>query len=653
MVPSTWNTRYPTAPTAVIARKQSKSTAIWISFEVDFTYMASGAPAQTIIVNGDVIVENSNGAIDDWGGGNGTKSMSIGGSLVNNTNGLVNAPSSTTSRCNFTNIPLTFFGSTNATISNTINSPQTTFGNVTVNKGTSQSTTLTISVGGTLTTPTNGWLTLSNGNLIYNRTNPAAGQNFTISTGSFTIPQTAALTVNMPSNTNNVNVLIGNATADASDLYLFGGLNVYSGNVYVGPTSGTAASNNDIEYSGSYSSINVTGGNLYVNGQIRRPTTSTNGVLSYIQSGGNVTINGLSSGGGAATAATRAKLELVNTGSVFNMSGSSTLTIVRGGGTTFDDLYLRPASSSVTGGTIVFNNTVPNTAQTYTMDANISLYNMTITGAGAAKNASVGLVVNPLVLQGTLTFTNSNSILTTNNYNVTIGGNLTNNGAAACYVYGTNRTTFNGTTQSLNGSAVTNFYDLYVSCSGSLSTYSSFTVNRNLYINSGSLNLYPVATDYKATVIGNLVNNGSYVDHNTSSGGVLLAGTSSQQISGTGAFGRLELNNSAGAVTLNDISLQNDLVLTSGILNISSYLLTLSTTSSISGSPYSSTKMIKLMVLRRAQVSANSLLPAPVHLHFRWELQEIYSCSNHDNSKHVSGLLHQCNTGKSICSFCS
>ncbi len=48
-----------------------------------------------------------------------------------------------------------------------------------------------------------------------------------------------------------------------------------------------------------------------------------------------------------------AKLEVLNPGSGFNMS-AGTLTIVRGGGTTFGDLYLRPESSAVTGGTIIF-----------------------------------------------------------------------------------------------------------------------------------------------------------------------------------------------------------------------------------------------------------------------------------------------------------
>ncbi len=53
------------------------------------------------------------------------------------------------------------------------------------------------------------------------------------------------------------------------------------------------ANNNDIEYSGAgASAIEIQGGNLVVNGQIRRNTSTTNGILNYTQSGGNVTING-------------------------------------------------------------------------------------------------------------------------------------------------------------------------------------------------------------------------------------------------------------------------------------------------------------------------------------------------------------------------
>ena len=44
--------------------------------------------------------------------------------------------------------------------------------------------------------------------------------------------------------------------------------------------------------------------------------------------------------------------------------------------------------------------------------------------------------------------------------------------------------------------------------------------------------------------------------------GISLSGTIEQQISGTGAYGKLEINNGSGAKLSNGIMLQNDLVLT-------------------------------------------------------------------------------------------
>ena len=162
-------------------------------------------------------------------------------------------------------------------------------------------------------------------------------------------------------------------------MFLSGKLSLLNagGNVYVGP-SGNIANNADIEYTGSgASAIDIQGGNLVVTGQIRRNISSTGGILNYNQSNGNVTIYGNNQN------ATRAKLEVCNTGSIFNMS-NGTLTIVQGGGTTFGDLYLNAESGSVTGGTIIFTQ-IPSTGivdavQTYQVDANIPLNNLVITG---------------------------------------------------------------------------------------------------------------------------------------------------------------------------------------------------------------------------------------------------------------------------------
>ena len=452
-----------------------------------FLFLDDQTP-QHLIVDGNVTI--APGAVFDTynnypvnnGGATRLNSFQIGGSLINNSN--LNPSARFINGNNYVN--LTFSGAANASVTSTGGAtPNTVFNNVIVNKGTSQATTLTIDIAGALTTPLDNWLTLQNGTLIYNRTGV-----FNISQGTdFTIPATAGLTLNTPSN-----VFIANIAASGKTLFLNGKLTLLSGgeNVFIGPI-GNTTNNADIEYSGSgASAIEVQGGALTVNGQIRRPIATTNGILNYKQTGGAVTINGNNAN------VTKAKLEILNGGSNFTMSGG-TLTIVKGGGTTFGDLYLRPSASSVTGGTILFAHNISGSNQSYGLESNIPLYNLTITGrtAAVAANASVGLMVSPLVLNGSLTLTNINSILNSNNINVSIQGDMNNSGA---YNYGTNLTTFNGGAQSITGSAVTNFYDLNVSPATSLTVNNDFTVNRNLTIGNGNL----VLVTKKVTLLGDL-----------------------------------------------------------------------------------------------------------------------------------------------------
>ena len=584
----TWNLNYPTAPVARVA----KTVTIKGNFDLQggaLIWYGNNNLAQDFVINGDLVV-NTNAGIQVYSAAT-NQSISIGGSLVNNSLAPGGSPNDYRG-CNFTGIPLTFFGATNDSITNTSGTPYTILSKVTVNKGSSQATTLTLDIGGTLTTPVDNWLTLQNGTLRYMRTNPSS--HFTITTTSpFSIPSTAGLYVDYPANSGNRDILIANGNSNTNDLFLDGKLTIVNGNVYVG-TAG-ANYNNDIEYSGGGgSTIDVQNASLLVvNGQIRRNTSSAVGVLSYSQSGSSqVVING------NAANTTRAKLEVLNPGSSFNMSGTSTLSIVRGGGgSTYGDLYLRPASSSITGGTILFSQ-IPTTGptvdavQSYQLESNVSLNNLTITGktAATARNATVSLMVSPLVLKGSLTLSNTRSIFNSNNNNVTIGGDLNNSGT---YNYGTNTTTFNATTynsgmQAITGSTVTNFYDLTVSPLTSLTVNNPFTVNSNLNITGGNL----VLAANKLTLLGNITNNGTYTDDN-GTGGVTLQGSTQQLIAGVGQYGKLELNNNKGAVVQNDVTLNNDLALTLGVLDIGSHLLTLGTGSNILGSPFGITNMIK------------------------------------------------------------
>ncbi|RLD62156.1 MAG: hypothetical protein DRJ01_06630, partial [Bacteroidetes bacterium] len=571
----TWNSDYPTAPTTRIA----KTITIKGNFELQggaLVWYGNNNLAQDFVIYGDLIISDKAGLqVYDKAT---NQNISIGGNLINN----AISPGSGGSAndycgCDFTNIPVTFFGNENVSITNTSSTtPYTVFDKVTVNKGSSQATTLTCDIAGTLTTPTDNWLTLKNGTFKYLRTNP--NSDFTISTSStFTIPSTAGLYVDYPNNSSNKNIVIANAASDNNDLFLNGKLTVKSGNVLIGNSANN--NNNDIEYSGGGASeIDIQGGNLTVNGQIRRNLAATNGTLIYNQTGGSLTING----NNAITA--NAKLEILNDGSEFNMS-AGTINIVRGGGgNTYGDLYLRPSNSSVTGGEIIFSQGSNSFTQNYILDANIPLNNLTINGTNN-KNATVKLLISALVLNGNLSLANSHSIFDANtnyNINVTIKGDFDNNGS---YNHYNNLTTFNGGAQSITGSSTTDFYNLTVNPVTSLTLNNDIEIYKNLELVSGQL----ICGSNTVDLQGNFINNATYTE---TSVGVILDGTSQQLISGTGTFGRLELNNISGARLENAITLNKNFALTNGIFDINKYLLTLGENSNIEGSGFSNTKMI-------------------------------------------------------------
>ncbi len=576
----TWNGDYPGSIVRV-----SKTITIHGNMDIQGGafgwYGGNGGGAQNVVVFGDVIVAPRAG-IDVWGS-NTSQSLSIGGSLINNSTNAIESGTTTRSYVNLTKAPVTFFGNSNAFLTNTSGTPRTDLGNVTINKGSSQDVTLTINIGGTVNFQVNNWLTLQNGTLKYQRT----GDLPITTTSPFIIPSTAGLYINTTSDVN-----IANNNSNNNDVYLSGKLTIINGRVFVGRESGSDNANNDIEYSGGgFSEIDVQGGTLFVNGMIRRNPATTDGVLKYSQSGNSaVIINGQNRAG----VPNCALLEVFNAGSSFNMSGTSTLAIVRGGGgNSYGDLYLRPETSNVTGGTIIYTPTpaslltgltAASATQNYQMDANIALNNLTITGSTAAS--TVKLMVNPLVLNGNLTLSNANSIFDANtnyNINVTIKGNLDNNGS---YNHFNNTTIFNGGSQSILGTSPIDFYNLNVSPVTSLSVNKSGLVRNDLTISGGSF----ILGANKFTVNGDVTNNGTYTDNN---GGLVLSGGSELHIiKGTGTYGQFELNDPFGARIENDITLQKNLLLTQGILDINQNLLTLQQASNIIGSGYGLTKMI-------------------------------------------------------------
>ncbi|MBL0047056.1 MAG: PKD domain-containing protein [Bacteroidetes bacterium] len=530
---------------------------------------------QNMLVTGNVSIAGA-AIFDVANSGTGVNNtLSINGSLTNN--GIFDMRANATRICN-----LTFTGSSNNLITGTIGT-LTELNLLTINKGNSQTPELNVDVAGTLTTPSDSWLNIQNGTFKFSKTATLTLTN--VGGSLFTIAPTAQLSVNNSSAIIN----IGNVASDASDLILAGKLQILSGTVNIGNTAN--ATNNDIEYSGSgFPEIELQGGTLNVNGQIRKSAISTAGALVYKQSGASaVTIFGQNQLAG------KSKLQINTSGSVFNMSGTSTLTIVRGGGTTYQDLYLQAASSTVTGGTIFLGNTATPAATTFQINCINPLFNLVVDATTNTKTAQ--LIVNPITIKNDLNI-NGNSVFNANGLNVNIGRNFTNSNTTATtgllvggYRPGTaaQTTTFNGSlsNQSIAGVAanLTNFANLVIanSFSGgsvSLSSNSAIRVNGTLTISSNSLTDGTNAID----VVGNIVNNASHLS--SGAGRINMLGTSNQIISGNGngIFGNVTLNNSAGVTMSANSTINGALNFnTNCTFNINDKLLTLGTTATIVG----------------------------------------------------------------------
>ncbi len=525
--------------------------------------------AQTIYANSDINI--ATGAIFDvTTGSNATNILYIAGSL-NNDGNFDMYGGAATRVCN-----VYFTGDADKEISG---SGTNEFNYLNVDKGTSRNTILNVTADNMTLSGTGTALILNNGT--FRVSNP--GLNLTLSTNTaFTIPVSAALSVNEGA------VTIG-TNSNAGDLSLAGRLEVLNtGTVNIGNNSGT---NNDIEYAPAGNpEIIIQGGTLTVDGQIRRLIDNTLGSLIYTQSGGNVLIKGLNQQN------TRAKFEVLNTGSQFNMSGGS-LAMVNGGGDPnyFGDIQIVPETSSVSGGDINIGttNTTAGANTIFYLNSLSPLWNLNIDAT--TRDKIVNLRVNSLVLNNDLTIY-GNSEFHANGLNINLGHNLINNNSNAGsgittggYQAGTSAqiTTFDGEgAQTIAGAGanLTNFANMVITSSSSVSlaANSSLRVNGCLNINSGILN----DGSNTITVTENISNTGTH-NSSSASGGIILTGSQQQVISGNGAckFGNVNINNPSGVNMTDNSEIDGVLTFTQGSIYIDDYLLTFGINATISGTP--------------------------------------------------------------------
>ena len=330
---------------------------------------------------------------------------------------------------------------------------------------------------------------------------------------------------------------------------------------------------------GSGARFIISGGKIDTK-QFHNPEGTTIGLVSYLQSGGDVIFRGRFQNTISYTDVNSLTIPVINTVRAANgidaTAGIGTLSInsnaangftMSGGSITLYDVCGTAATNyafyagcpvsniNVTGGTVQ----ITPTAGSGLADANYAINslapfgNLTINRASGA--ASVQLNTNPLTIVGNLNLATASSILTTNNLDVTVGGNFTIQSGAA-YNAGTNTTLFNGssaqtftvnlaTALALNNFSISKPAGVAVNMAG---TQKTINVSGNLNLALGTLNDNGDAIN----IAKNIFNSGLH----TGSGKISLNGTVAQTIDGNGVFQNLELNNAFGAIGSAPVSLR-------------------------------------------------------------------------------------------------
>ncbi|MDN5199954.1 DUF4347 domain-containing protein [Fulvivirgaceae bacterium BMA10] len=451
------------------------------------------------------------------------------------------------------------------------------FYRIELDKGTDQSNTFTFSDDFTLSGPTNGntkALELQNGRLVLNDAD--IDINLTTGGADFSIANTTVLEVTAGT----VNV-----GGDDSGITLDGLLRINGGTVDMDDAVNNG--NNYLQYSSSgNATLEISSGTLTIGSQLRRRTTTSDGILLYTQTGGSVVV-----GKNAAPEATRGVFEILNAGSDFTHTGGS-LTIVRENtnNPSIATVFLDPATSDVAGSTLTIGNTDTPTNQDIGINSMIPLNNLEINGSNSPR---VILNVNALTVGGNLTLA-ANNTLDANGLGLTITGDFTHNGT---YTANNNTLTFNsGSSQTYSGSGSGAFYNMTKSGSGTLNFSRGNTVNNVLNISQGTFATGTQSIDLN----GKMIHDATHTS--TSGNGIVFSGTSAQTLErsgvGTSTLGIITIDNSSG-VSIPDgngynFNITNRLRLSSGVFDIGSSLLTLGTSADIlEVNTFSSTNMIE------------------------------------------------------------
>lgn len=408
-------------------------------------------------------------------------------------------------------------------------------------------------------------------------------KTLTLVTNTSSLTVSGNLTVNKPGN-NSINNLLnvnagtvtvngtvtlggtaGNATRDARIVITTGTLNIGGNLVFVSGVAG----NNIIDMSSSSGTINLAGAFTATVGTIQNPGTSVfnyNGTAAAGQTAligvssiiyQNLHFNNTGTNGATLGAAVTATNVLGNVRVQSGTLNNGGFAMVGGAGDTFEvangaRFNLSGTSAMATVFTKSFGATSTVNYQGGVQDVSVETYGHLILNGGSTKTPLGGTitVAGDFTLgAGTIYAGN------TNNTVVNLAGNFSNSGT---FNSGTGLFTFNGTAaQGITG--VTTFTNLTDS-----NTTAAVTANNALTV-AGTLTLAASSTlaDGGNTISANanVANSGI---HSGAGKIALTGGAAAHQLSGTGSFGNLELNDSNGATLNANPTVAGTLTLTGG-----------------------------------------------------------------------------------------
>ncbi len=372
-------------------------------------------------------------------------------------------------------------------------------------------------------------------------------------------------------------VNVANSNADFG-VILNGSIDVQGGILNIGNAANDKS--NSIIYSAtSTPTITVSGGQINVNGIVRRTTGTRYGTLFYRQSGGEVVIKGRNRNATTAPDG-NAALEIMNDGCEFTTTGGKLTLLASGGNETFGDLLIRPTTTSCTGGEIVINGD----AEQKILSA-ASLHKITVKNGSQLDVYSHPITADSIVIE-------DNAIFNSRGFDLTIRQAMVNSNSSSAsgidkggFLPGsiTQTTYFTGTNVAFRGASgnKTNFANVEINGRFNLvGNTSNMFVNKNLVLANGKV------SDNGSTIylVGNLDNYGTF-ESSEATGGIDFCGAETEQYIigiGTGTLGSVTIDNPHKVFMYNDVRVNNKLTL-NAILYADIYLLTLGENATVAG----------------------------------------------------------------------